>query len=202
MSVPARVADRRAATTRPARSVGGQRPRLTALAALPARAPRTPFVLLVLGLLGGGLLALLLLNTALAQGSFRIHDLQRQTATLADRQQQLQLAVDALSTPDQLARSARQLGLVPVHNPGFLRLADGRILGNPQPAMRTTSTAPATTGTAAATTATTARTTTTTKTTKTTGAAAHMGAGHVALHTRATRPARPGHRPARQGRHR
>ena len=185
MSAPARVADGRgAATARPARNVGGQRPRLTALASLPARAPRTPFVLLVLGLLGGGLLALLLLNTALAQGSFRIHDLQRQTATLADRQQQLQLAVDALSTPDQLARSARRLGLVPVHNPGFLRLGDGRVLGNPQPAVRATTTTPATTtaGTTPATTATSAKNTKTAKTTKTTktGTTAQAGSGHRA----------------------
>jgi cell division septation protein DedD len=80
------------------------------------------------------LLGLLLLNTALAQGSFRMNDLQQRTAALQDREQQLQIAVDAANNPSRLAAAAQKLGLVAAEDPGFLRLSDGRILGNPQPA--------------------------------------------------------------------
>ena len=98
------------------------------------RPPRMPFVLLVVGLLAGGLVGLLLLNTALAQGSFRIHDLQSKSSALSIREQQLQLAVDTAGTPRSLAKAAKKLGLVPAHDPGFLRLSDGRVLGDPRPA--------------------------------------------------------------------
>jgi hypothetical protein len=123
------------------------RPRLVALPRLRTRAPRTPFVLLVLGILGTGLLSLLLLNTALAQGSFRIHDLQSTASTLGDRQQQLQQTVDRMSTPAHLSAAARRLGLVQVHNPGYLRLSDGRVLGDPRPAVAPAPVVPTTTTT-------------------------------------------------------
>jgi hypothetical protein len=97
-------------------------------------APRTPFVIVVVAILSAGLVGLLLLNTALAQGSFRVHDLQRKTAALQDREQQLQIAVDAANNPARLAAAARHLGLVAAQDPGFLRLSDGRVLGEPQAA--------------------------------------------------------------------
>ncbi|GIH74169.1 hypothetical protein [Planobispora longispora] len=46
------------------------------------RAPRAPFVLLLVGLLCGGLVTLLLLNTVLAQGSFRESDLRNDITEL------------------------------------------------------------------------------------------------------------------------
>jgi hypothetical protein len=98
------------------------------------RAARAPFVIVVVAILGAGLVGLLLLNTALAQGSFRIHDLQNRTAALQDREQQLQTAVDVAGTPAKLAAAAHRLGLVPATDPGFLRLSDGRVLGEPQAA--------------------------------------------------------------------
>ncbi|MGV9631157.1 hypothetical protein ACWDTB_32080, partial [Streptomyces sp. NPDC003487] len=51
----------------------------------PARrgqAARTPFVLLVVLLLGGGLIGLLVLNSALSEGSFKLDDLQKETKSL------------------------------------------------------------------------------------------------------------------------
>jgi len=98
------------------------------------RAPRAPFVLLVITLLVGGLVTLLLLNTALAQGAFVIHDLESQSAQLADREQALQQEVALEASPARLAKRARQLGMVPSENPVFLRTSDGRVLGVPQPA--------------------------------------------------------------------
>ncbi|WP_330340589.1 septum formation initiator family protein [Streptomyces sp. NBC_00557] len=98
-----------------------------------ARAARTPFVLLVVLLLGGGLIGLLMLNSALSEGSFKLADLQKQTKNLTDEEQALQRDIDAYSSPDALQRRARQLGMVPGGDPVFLG-PDGRVKGVPSPA--------------------------------------------------------------------
>ena len=119
----------------PARASGARRTQRLRVLPPPAfRAPRTPFVIVIVAILAAGLVGLLLLNTALAQGSFRMHDLQRQTAALQDREEQLQVAVDAANDPARLAAAAHHLGLVPAEDPGFIRLSDGRLLGAPVPA--------------------------------------------------------------------
>src|SRR5436853_6128309 len=61
--------------TRPAPRPAGPRAR--------SRAPRMPFILLLVGLLGGALVSLLVISTTLAQGSFRVTSLQEQNAQLA-----------------------------------------------------------------------------------------------------------------------
>lgn len=94
------------------------------------------FVLLVSVLLGIGLLGLLALNTVLAQGSFVSHDLSSQLDDLRDREQALQQQVAALESPEQLAKRARALGMVPGVNPVFLRTSDAKILGVPTPARK------------------------------------------------------------------
>ncbi|MFJ5677399.1 septum formation initiator family protein [Streptomyces sp. NPDC093097] len=99
-------------------------------------AARTPFVLLVVVLLGTGLIGLLLLNSALNQGSFELSKLERKTGELTDEQQALQQEVDAYSAPDALARRARKLGMVPGGNPAFL-LPDGTVRGVPGPVSST-----------------------------------------------------------------
>ncbi|MGW0608744.1 septum formation initiator family protein [Streptomyces sp. NPDC002640] len=109
----------------------GRAARLAAL--LPtgtSQAARTPFVLLVVTLLGGGLIALLLLNSALSEGSFRLSDLRQETKTLTDEEQALQRDVDAYAAPDALARRAQELGMVPGGDPAFLE-PDGTVRGEP-----------------------------------------------------------------------
>jgi hypothetical protein len=98
-----------------------------------ARAARTPFVLLVVLLLGGGLIGLLVLNSALSEGSFKLADLRKRTKNLTDEEQALQRDIDAYSSPDALQRRARQLGMVPGGDPAFLG-SDGRIKGVPSAA--------------------------------------------------------------------
>ncbi|PKW07257.1 hypothetical protein SAMN05428944_5677 [Streptomyces sp. 1222.5] len=98
-----------------------------------ARAARAPFVLLVVLLLGGGLIGLLVLNSALSEGSFRLADLQRRTKNLTDAEQALQRDIDAYSSPDALQRRARALGMIPGGDPAFLD-PDGRVRGVPSPA--------------------------------------------------------------------
>ncbi|MFB6441318.1 septum formation initiator family protein [Streptomyces sp. NPDC056411] len=111
---------------------GGQK-RFSALfpsAAAPRTAARAPFVLLIVVLLGSGLITLLLLNSALNQGSFELSRLEKKTDELTDEQQALQQEVDGYSAPGELERRARRLGMVPGGSPAFL-LPDGRVLGKP-----------------------------------------------------------------------
>ncbi|MFP3990765.1 septum formation initiator family protein, partial [Streptomyces sp. E11-3] len=115
---------------------GGQRPggRVALLGRLlptgPASAARMPFVLLVVMLLGGGLIALLVLNSSLNEGSFRLSDLKKKTTELTEEQQELQRDVDRYSAPGALERRARELGMVPGGNPAFLD-PDGTVRGTP-----------------------------------------------------------------------
>ncbi|MFI6406974.1 septum formation initiator family protein [Streptomyces sp. NPDC050548] len=96
-------------------------------------AARTPFVLLVVLLLGGGLIALLVLNSALSEGQFKLDDLQKQTKSLTDEEQALQRDVDAYSAPDALQRRAHELGMVPGGDPAFLD-PNGTVKGVPEQA--------------------------------------------------------------------
>jgi hypothetical protein len=77
-------------------------------------------VLLVVGLLGLGLLALLLLNTASAQDAFQLSDLQRQSKALGDQQQSLSRQASQLSDPASVAAAAAKLGMIPGAVPIFL----------------------------------------------------------------------------------
>ncbi|MFJ4412633.1 septum formation initiator family protein [Streptomyces sp. NPDC088925] len=92
------------------------------------RAARTPFVLLVVVLLTGGLITLLVLNSSLNEGSFQVSRLKKQSTDLTDEQQELQRDVDAYSAPDALARRAAELGMVPGGDPAFLA-PDGTVRG-------------------------------------------------------------------------
>jgi hypothetical protein len=92
----------------------------------PRPVSRTPFILLVLGLLGGGLVCLLVINTTLAAGSFRISALQQGNAQASQRVEELQQQVAAEESPASIEQRALRLGLrmQPVLN--FLDLRTGR----------------------------------------------------------------------------
>lgn len=99
--------------------------------------PRLPFAALILLLLGGGLCALLALNTASAAGEVRERDLAAQARTLSDTEQDLRREVSSLEAPAALAAAAAALGMVPGVHPAFLVLGpDGTVsvLGDPQAA--------------------------------------------------------------------
>jgi len=126
--------DRGGAVSGPARQLKGGAARLARL--MPSGhtpAARTPFVLLVVLLLGGGLITLLMLNSSLNEGSFRLSELRKRTTELTDEQQALQRDVDKFSRPDALERRARELGMVPGGSPAFLGL-DGKVRGVPDEA--------------------------------------------------------------------
>ena len=120
-----------AASPRPLRNAT---PGLRVVPAPPPAPRRAPFVALVLTMLVLGLGALLVLNTVLAQGAFRVHDLESEVAALTDQEQALQQQVSGLAAPVRLMQRARALGMVPMAGPAFLRTSDGAILGRPAPA--------------------------------------------------------------------
>jgi len=99
-----------------------------------SRVARGPFLVAVIAVLAAGLLGLLGLNTALAQDSFHLHELQLSNKQLADREQVLQHEVDGLQAPAALAAQALAQGMLPGGPPVFLRLPDGTVLGQPVPA--------------------------------------------------------------------
>jgi cell division protein FtsB len=115
-------------------------PRLRVVPPANLPAPRAPFVLLVLGLVVAGLVSLLMLNTLVNENSFQIHALTTEQEQLDLREQQLKRQVDKLETPGSMEAAARRLGLVPAGTPAFIQLPDGRVLGVPTPAKRTSST--------------------------------------------------------------
>ena len=88
-----------------------------------------PFIFLVVGLLGGGLVCLLVLNTILASGAFQLTSLQQANTSLAQRQEMLQQQIAEEESPGTIAAEARKLGMVPVRQPHFINLKTGRIYG-------------------------------------------------------------------------
>ena len=142
----ARTADGRAAVPRPATAPpvprrGAPRPGGHPSAS-PRTAPplpgqrtapesRTRFVFLIVGLLGGGLLCLLMINTVLAAGAFRITALQQGNVPLAQRVQALQAQVAAEESPYSLAQRAAALGMVVQPRLHFLNLGQRRLQSQP-----------------------------------------------------------------------
>ena len=108
------------------------RPRLVPSPA-PRRARTGIFVAFVLAILTTGLLGMLWVNTALAQGAFAVSDLQQRQARLIEVEQQLRDDLARAEAPSQLEAAARALGMVPQDFPVFLRLSDGAIIGEPIP---------------------------------------------------------------------
>jgi hypothetical protein len=92
------------------------------------RSPRMPFILLLVGLLGGALVSLLVISTTLAQGAFRITNLQEQNANLARQEQTLTNEVAQAGNPAVIARQAQQLGMRPNPYLGFIDLKTGKIV--------------------------------------------------------------------------
>jgi hypothetical protein len=100
------------------------------------------FVLLLVLLLAGGMVGLLVLNTAMQRGAFALEKLRDDAATLSVKSQVLDLQVERLRSPERLARRATTLGMVPVGSPVFLYLdadsataAGDPVWGNPTPAV-------------------------------------------------------------------
>jgi len=109
-----------AAARPPAPRTAGPRPR--------ARSARMPFILLLVGLLGGALVSLLVISTTLAQGAFRITNLQEQNAGLVRQAQTLTNEIAQAGNPAVIAKKAEQLGMRPNPHLGFIDVRTGKII--------------------------------------------------------------------------
>jgi len=96
--------------------------------ATPRSRPRTPFILLLIGLLGGALVSLLVISTTLAQGAFQITSLQQQNANLTRQEQTLNNAVAQAANPAVIAQEAEQFGMRQDPNLSFIDLKTGKIV--------------------------------------------------------------------------
>lgn len=124
--VGARALNRPATTT----------PRLRVVTGAPLRGGSTGFGVICATLLATGLIGLLLLNTALAQGSFTLHDLRATSDQLTDTQDALDQSLAVSQSPAHLATRAAAMGLVPAQSSAFLQLPDGKVIGVAKPATR------------------------------------------------------------------
>jgi hypothetical protein len=87
-----------------------------------------PFILLLVGLLGGALVSLLVISTTLAQGSFRITKLEQENANLARQEQILTNEVAQASNPAVIAKEAEAFGMRPNPYLRFIDLKSGKII--------------------------------------------------------------------------
>jgi hypothetical protein len=107
-----------------------------------ADAGRTPFVMLVMALLGMALVATLWLSTAATADSYHLESARKDARNLTERSEGLSRTVATLETAPELARRARELGMVPAGDPARLIVrADGAVVLVGQP-RRATAPAP------------------------------------------------------------
>ncbi|WP_396454314.1 hypothetical protein [Actinomadura sp.] len=92
-------------------------------------APRAPFVLLIVGLLGGALVSLLLLNTVLAKDAFTLTRLQQSNKQLEQQRQALEEENAREGSPASLGKKAKALGMKEAEDPAFFHTETGRASG-------------------------------------------------------------------------
>ncbi|TYC10987.1 hypothetical protein [Actinomadura syzygii] len=119
-------------TTKPAAKSGAKRASAKE-AARPAvarrAAPRAPFVLLIVGLLGGALVSLLLLNTVLAKDAFTLSRLQQSNKQLEQQRQAYEADIARGGSPEGLSNKAKALGMRQPGEMAFFNPDTGRAGG-------------------------------------------------------------------------
>lgn len=135
-AAPARWAGAAAPAVPPAVPVrpAPEAPRLRVVQAPAHRRTRVPFVVTCIGVLVLAMVATLLLNVAMAQGEYERFALQSRLAQSAQAQERLTAELESAAAPANLAAAATSLGMVRSTGGGYLRLADGVVLGSATPA--------------------------------------------------------------------
>lgn len=110
------------------------RPRLHVVRPPAHQWTRVPFVVLCMGVLVAAMLGTLLLNTSMAKGEYDRFELESTLARSAQSQQEITEELERRSSAPELAAMADALGMVPAAGAGYVRLADGVVLGDPRPA--------------------------------------------------------------------
>jgi hypothetical protein len=122
-------------TTKPASRTAPAKAPAKRPAAAPVRArrrsapPRTPFLLLICGLLGGALVSLLLLNTVLAEDAFTLSRLQQSNKLLDQQKEALEVELAREESPERLAQRAEALGMQKPTRPAFIDGVTGQVTG-------------------------------------------------------------------------
>lgn len=123
----ARSAPRPAA--RPVAATGtGRAPHLRAVSAPRASRSLTPFATLCIAIILASLASVLLLNTAMARGSYDAVSMRREIAQYQQERVALLTQLELASAPAGLASAARELGMVRADRIGFVSLADGVVM--------------------------------------------------------------------------
>lgn len=99
--------------------------------------PKIAYALIATAALFVLLLAQLAISIALSDGAYKISDLQAAKTELVRDQQKYSEQRDVLSSPQNLAANADELGMVRNSNPVYLDLATGAVHGSPAPAAGT-----------------------------------------------------------------
>jgi hypothetical protein len=100
----------------------------TAVTRQPVVAPKAPFVVMVMIVLGVGIAAIMWLSTQATADSYRLQDARAEETRLARQVEQLRREVALAESPPSLADAAAKLGLVPAGDPARLRqLPDGSV---------------------------------------------------------------------------
>jgi hypothetical protein len=81
------------------------------------------FAIFVTSVSVAGFMALLGINTLLAQDAFTLSNLKLEAKLVADQRDAINRRIDAQAAPESLARSAAALGMKPSETPIFLNLA-------------------------------------------------------------------------------
>ena len=86
------------------------------------RADQKVFILFLTAVGAMGLVALLFINTLLAQDAFKLSKLQLEARLITDQREAFIRQLDLVSSPVALASAATKLGMKPSENPQFLNL--------------------------------------------------------------------------------
>ena len=86
------------------------------------QASRKYFATFVTSVFVAGFLALLGVNTLLAQDAFKLNNLKIEAKMVADQRDAINRTIDAHSAPNALAQAATALGMKPSETPIFLNL--------------------------------------------------------------------------------
>lgn len=117
---------RRAPLTAISGGAGQRGRRLDAVRAPLHAKSRVPFLVLCATLMIGSLVAVLVLNTTLARGSYEMSKLQSEVAQTAQDVQGLQEGLSAAET--NLDDKARSLGMIPAENPTMVSIETGKVV--------------------------------------------------------------------------
>ncbi len=119
MSTPARVLP----------APHGSRPRMQVVRTPEPSRSFVPFVMMCATILIASLITALLLNTAMAVSSYRVHDQQIRLAQLRDTEAELEARLESLGSPAVLRSQAVTLGMVPPEATAYLSVGTQTIRG-------------------------------------------------------------------------